>query len=190
MKTAIYVRCSTKHHNQDIENQLLQLTAFCQKQGYEITKVYSEYESGDADRKIFKEMFADASKRKFDMLLFWALDRFSREGVRQTLIYLQTLENYGITYKSFTEQFIDSAGIFKDVIISVLAVLSRQEKVRLQSRVQAGLERARSKGRIGGRPKLADEVIRKIQQLKQYGYSNRKIGRELKISNATVGQYV
>ncbi|MFY9309956.1 MAG: recombinase family protein [Bacteroidia bacterium] len=190
MKTALYVRCSTKHHNQDIENQILQLTAFCQKQGYEITKVYSDYESGDADRKGFNEMFANASKRKFDLLLFWSLDRFSREGVRKTLIHLQTLENYGITYKSFTEQFIDSAGIFKDVIVSILAVLSRQEKIKLQSRVVAGLEKARKQGRVGGRPKLADEVISKIQQLKQFGYSNRKISRELHISNTTVGQYV
>lgn len=190
MKTAIYVRCSTKHHNQDTENQLLQLNAFCEKQGYEITKVYSDYESGDADRKEFKQMFADASKRKFDLLLFWSLDRFSREGVRQTITHLQTLESYGITYKSYTEQFIDSTGIFKDVIISILATLARQEKIRVSERVKAGLQKAKLNGRTGGRPTLSAEVVKRMQEFKRMGFSNRRISRELNISNTTVGHYV
>ena len=150
---------------------------------------YSEYESGDGDRKAFKQMFADASKRKFDLLLFWSLDRFSREGVRQTITHLQTLESYGVIYKSFSEQYIDSTGIFKDVIISILATLARQEKIRCSERVKSGLEKAKKKGRTGGRPKLAEELIKQMQGLKQLGYSNRKISRELRISNTTVGQY-
>lgn len=190
MKTAIYVRCSTKHHSQDTENQLLQLNTFCQKQGYEITKVYTEYESGDGDRKEFKQMLADASKRKFDLLLFWSLDRFSREGVRQTINHLQVLESYGIVYKSYTEQYIDNSGIFKDVIISILATLARQEKVRLSERVKAGLQKAKLNGRTGGRPTLSAEVVKRMQEFKRMGFSNRRISRELNISNTTVGHYV
>jgi len=190
MKTAIYVRCSTKHHNQDTENQLIQLTTFAERQGYQIEKVYTEYDSGDADRKAFKEMFADASKRKFDLLLFWSLDRFSREGVRQTISHLQVLENYGIVYKSYTEQYIDNSGIFKDVIISILATLARQEKIRISERVKAGLNKAKLNGRTGGRPTLSDEVVTKIKEFKRLGFSNRRISRELSISNTTVGHYV
>jgi DNA invertase Pin-like site-specific DNA recombinase len=44
-----------------------------------------------ADRPDFEKMFEDASKRKFDLVLFWALDRFSREGVTETLNHLQRL---------------------------------------------------------------------------------------------------
>lgn len=190
MKTAIYVRCSTKHHNQDTENQLIQLRTFAERQGYEITQIYSDYESGDADRKEFKQMFSDASKRKYDLLLFWSLDRFSREGVRQTITHLQTLESYGITYKSYTEQYIDNSGIFKDVIISILATLARQEKIRISERVKAGLNKAKQNGRIGGRPTLSAEVINRIQEYKRLGFSNRRISRELSISNTTVGHYV
>ncbi len=51
-------------------------------------------------------------KRKFDMVLFYTLDRFSREGTRKTIFYLQTLEDYGVDYKSYTEQHIDSSGVF------------------------------------------------------------------------------
>ncbi len=190
MKTAIYVRCSTKHHNQDVENQLLQLNAFCEKQNHNVFKVYSDYESSASEnRSAFKAMLLDASKREFDLLLFWSLDRFSREGVRQTIGYLQILESYGVTYKSYSEQYIDSSGIFKDVIISILATLAKQEKVRLSQRVIAGLEKAKLKGRIGGRKKIDKEIVTKISALKNLGYSNRKIARELKISNNTVGAY-
>jgi DNA invertase Pin-like site-specific DNA recombinase len=191
MKTAIYVRCSTKHHNQDVENQLLQLKTFCERQGYSLYKVYSDYESGASEsRASFKAMFLDASKRKFDLLIFWSLDRFSREGVSQTINHLQTLESYGITYKSYSEQYIDSSGIFKDVIISMLATLAKQEKVRLSERVKAGLEKAKLKGRIGGRKKIDTSMVSKIKELKFLGYSNRRIGKELKISNNTVGVYI
>ena len=191
MKTAIYVRCSTKHHNQDVENQLLQLKAFCERQSWDVFKVYSDYESGSSEnRTAFKAMFSEASKRKFDQLLFWSLDRFSREGVRETISYLQTLESYGVTYKSYSEQYIDSSGIFKDIIISILATLAKQEKVRLSERVIAGLEKAKLKGRVGGRRKIDQTIVNKIKELKTLGYSNRKIARELSISNNTVGVYI
>ena len=191
MKTAIYVRCSTKHHNQDVENQLLQLNEFCSRQNYDVYKVYSDYESGGTEnRSAFKNMLVEASTHQFDLLLFWSLDRFSREGVRQTINYLQLLESYGITYKSYSEQYIDSSGIFKDVIISILATLAKQEKIRLSQRVIAGLEKAKLQGRVGGRKRIEEGVIIKIKELKKTGYSNRKIARELNLSNNTVGAYV
>ena len=46
--------------------------------------------------------------RAFDLVLFWSLDRFSREGVLGTLQYLQRLTSYGVDWKSYTEQYIDS----------------------------------------------------------------------------------
>ena len=55
------------------------------KQDWQIFDNYVDSESGStSDRPEFQRMFADASKRKFDLVLFWALDRFSREGVLDT----------------------------------------------------------------------------------------------------------
>jgi DNA invertase Pin-like site-specific DNA recombinase len=48
-------------------------------------------------------MFHDASQRRFDLVLFWSLDRLSREGVLQTLSYLNRLTGHGVGYRSFTE---------------------------------------------------------------------------------------
>jgi len=69
----------------------------------------------------FKAMFAATSRREFDCVLFWSLDRFSREGVLETLQCLQRLTSYGVAFKSFTEEYLDGTGMFRDAVISILA---------------------------------------------------------------------
>jgi DNA invertase Pin-like site-specific DNA recombinase len=186
MKVAIYARVSTRDKGQDTENQLVQLRDFASKQGWSITREYVDRETGSkSDREEFQAMFADASKRKFDLLLFWSLDRLSREGVLETLQHLDRLTSCGVSYKSFTEQYFDSCGIFKDAVISILATIAKQERVRLSERTKAGLAIARSKGRQLGRPRL-DVQPAEITRLKASGLSLRAIGRELNISDASV----
>lgn len=191
MKVGLYARVSTKTKGQDTENQLIQLREFCAKMDYTIFKEYVDHESGgNGNRENFQQLFIDAKKKKYELLLFWSLDRFSREGVRKTIFYLQELEDNGVTFKSYTEQYLDGTGLFKDAIISILASLANQEKIRLSERVTAGLFKARLKNRIGGQPRLCEEIQTKIKELKQLNYSNRKIARELKISPSSVGIYI
>jgi DNA invertase Pin-like site-specific DNA recombinase len=150
--TALYSRVSTKDKGQDPENQLLQLRRLCEAQGWEIVKEYVDRESGGkSDRAQFQTMLHDAAMRQFDLVLFWALDRFTREGTLATLTYLELLEGYRVRWRSFTEPWIDSAGPFRDVIISLLASLAKQERVRISERVRAGLARARKEGKTLGR---------------------------------------
>lgn len=74
----------------------------------------------ERDRPNFKRMFDAASRREFDLVLFCALDRFSREGVLPTLHHLQRLDGYGVAWRSYTEQYLDSTGVFKDAVISIM----------------------------------------------------------------------
>jgi DNA invertase Pin-like site-specific DNA recombinase len=186
MKVAVYARVSTKDRGQDTENQLAQLRDFAAKQGWHITREYIDRETGSkSDRAEFQSMFADASRRRFDLLLFWSLDRLSREGALETLQHLQRLTSYGVGYKSFTEQYLDSCGIFKDAVIGILAVIAKQERVRLSERTKAGIAVARSKGRQIGRPRLRTQPT-EIARLKAQGLSLRAIGRELGISEGSV----
>jgi DNA invertase Pin-like site-specific DNA recombinase len=186
MKIAIYARVSTKDKGQDSENQLVQLREFARKQDWQITREYVDRETGsNSDRAEFQAMFADASKRKFDLLLFWSLDRLSREGVLETLQHLNRLTAYGVGYKSYTEQYLDSCGIFKDAVIGILAVIAKQERVRLSERTKAGIAIARSKGRQIGRPKL-NVTYAEITRLRAQGLSLRAIGRELGCSEGSV----
>ena len=147
MKVAIYTRVSSRD-KQDPENQLRQLREFCAKQGWTIVHEYEDRATGKrADRDEFQQMFAAASRRQVDLVLFWALDRFSREGVFETLQHLQRLTSYGVGFRSFTEQYLDSCGMFRDAVIGILAAVAKQERIRLSERPIAGLERARAQGR-------------------------------------------
>jgi DNA invertase Pin-like site-specific DNA recombinase len=124
------------------------------------------------------------------MVLFFALDRFTREGTRKTIYYLQLLDDYGVMYKSYSEQFIDSSGIFRDVIIALLSTLAQQERLRISERVKAGLEKSRQQGRVGGRPPLNESTVMKIKKLKNLGMSVLAISKEMKISRNSVYHYL
>lgn len=190
MNIAIYSRVSTKDKGQDVENQLRQLREFCAKQGWPIVREFIDHASGKrSDREQFQAMFAAASRREFDMVLFWSLDRFSREGVYETLQYLQRLTAYGVGYRSFTEQYLDSCGLFKDAVISILATIAKQERVRLSERTVAGLQRARQQGRIGGRPRIVCDR-EKVAEMRRSGLSLGRIAAEMGISKTSVARMV
>jgi DNA invertase Pin-like site-specific DNA recombinase len=186
MKIAIYSRVSTL--KQDTENQLVQLREFAHKQGWEIIHEYVDYESGaKAERAEFQQMFTDASKRRFDLVLFWALDRLSREGVLETLQHLNRLTSYGVGFRSYTEQFFDSCGVFKDAIIAIMATLAKQERVKRSERTKAGLARVKAAGKTLGRPtKLNGHHTAEVARLRAQGHSLRAIGRTLGVSEGSV----
>src|SRR5262249_465851 len=100
---AIYARVS-KAQGQDTENQLPHLRAFCASSGWEIVSEYIDYATGKhADREQLQSMFTAASRREFDFLVTWALDRLSREGVAKTFEHIKLLRSYGVEFVSFTE---------------------------------------------------------------------------------------
>jgi DNA invertase Pin-like site-specific DNA recombinase len=129
-----------------------------------------------ADRPQFKRMFEDASRRKFDLVLFWALDRFTREGVLETLNHLQRLSAWGVGWRSYQEAYFDSCGPFKDVVVSLMATLAKQERLRISERTKAGLQRARRAGKTLGRPRV-DVDTAKLNHLRTSGMSLRQIAK-------------
>ena len=186
MRIAIYSRVSTS--TQDTQNQLTQLRAFAATQGWTVVREYVDVASGkNGDRQQFKALFAAASCREFESVLFWSLDRFSREGVFETLQYLQRLTASGVGYRSYSEQYLDSCGMFRDAVISILAVIAKQERVRLSERTLAGLATARSQGRVGGRPRVACDEQR-LLSLRSSGKSLATIAGELRMSKTTVAR--
>lgn len=193
MQAAIYARVSTKDGRQDVENQLRQLREYAHTQQWTIEQEYIDHASGKrSDREQLGQMLTGASRREFDVLLFWSLDRLSREGVLETLTYLQRLTQYGVHYRSFTEQYLDSTGIFREAVIGILAAVAKQERIRISERTIAGLQRAREQGRIGGRPKAEDDfkLVRRVDALRAEGKSIRQIAVIAAISPSTVQKLV
>lgn len=121
-------------------------------------------------------------------LSFWALDRFSREGTLKTLEYLQRLDSYGVAWKSFTEQYLDSTGMFRDAVIAILAghaTIAKQEHARLSERVVAGLRRAKREGKVLGRKRIILDR-EKVRSMHASGASVRAIAAQLGVSKSLV----
>lgn len=189
-RTVIYARVSTRDR-QEALNQLRILREECERDPQlELAGEYVDQESGGtADRTEFRRLFEDAHRRRFDLVLFWALDRFSREGALATLHHLQELESYGVGFRSYSERYLDSTGIFKEAIVALLATLAKQERLRLSDRVKAGMERARAQGKPISRPALDEKLRARIRKLAG-GKSQAAIARELGIGRATVQKYL
>ena len=183
MKCAIYARVSTKDKGQDPLNQVDKLREYCQKQGWEIAGEYIDFCSGKTgNRPQFKALFDAAYRKEFDVVLFWSLDRFSREGVLETLQHLQKLTSWNVSFKSFTEQFLDGTGAFRDAVLAILACIAKQERVRISERVLAGLDRAKAKGKRLGRPTVdrsKDKHADRIREMREDGESYQQIADQL-----------
>lgn len=187
-RIVLYARVSTKDKGQDTRNQLAQLRDFCARQDWTITHEYVDQASAKtADRPQFQELMAAASRHEYDLVLFWSLDRFSREGVLATLQHLQTLTSYGVGWKSFTEQYLDSCGVFRDAVLAILASVAKQERIRISERTVAGLQRARKQGRVGGRPRVVTDR-QKVAQLRAAGKSLGEIAASMGLSKSTVAR--
>jgi DNA invertase Pin-like site-specific DNA recombinase len=183
-RITVYGRVSTKDKGQDVENQLVQLREFAARQGWTITVEYIDQASAKTSKRPqFQAMLAAASRREFDLVLFWSLDRFSREGVLATLQDLERLSGYGVEWRSFTEQYLDSCGMFKDAVLSILATIAKQERVRISERTLAGLERAKRKGKVFGRRRVNVDPSR-VTEMRAAGKSFSEIASALRVSRS------
>lgn len=191
-RVAICARVSTK--DQHSENQLRQLREYCRASGHIVVREYIDHVSGRKninDRKQFELMFADAAKRQFDLVVFWALDRFSREGMRPTVAYLERLNSYGVAFHSYSEPYLNTDNeLVRDILLACLSALAKQEVIRLSDRTKAGMERARAAGARIGRPSLPRETAVQIAKLAKQGITTYRIAKDLGISYKTAMKYV
>jgi DNA invertase Pin-like site-specific DNA recombinase len=188
VNVALYARVSTRDKEQDNENQLAQLREFCRRNNWNIVHEFVDRTTGKhSDREQFRAMFAAASRREFDAIVTWALDRLSREGVAQTFEHIKTLLGYGVQYISHTEAHFRTTGPAGELMIAIAAWIAQQEHVRLSERTKAGLEKARKQGRIGGRPRLVVDRSR-LAELDSEGWTTREIGEEFGVSAASVSR--
>ncbi len=186
-RAGIYLRVSTK--GQETDNQLLQMQRFIEAQQWERRDFIDHVSGKTANRSQFQELFSAAAQREIDVVVFWSLDRFTREGALATLQHLERLGSYGVRFRSYTEPYLDSCGVWGDAIIAILGTIAKQERIRVSERVRAGLERARKNGtRTGqpiGRPRALfdrDEVV----ALRVQGLGWTQIGQKVGASVRTV----
>src|SRR5947208_9393987 len=108
-RAALYVRVSSD--DQKTANQEPQLRQWAKRLGLTVVKVYADTMSGARkDRPELTEALEGAHRREFDVLLIWALDRLSREGVEPVLKYLRRFEQAGVRVLSHQETWLDTRG--------------------------------------------------------------------------------
>src|SRR5215831_13745510 len=193
MRVAIYARVSTDDKGQDPESQLRQLREWCGRMGYPVVREYVEQENGGKGveyRKQLGTMFDGASRREFDLLLVWSLDRFSREGMAATVAHLQRLSSHGVAFRSFTEEHLSTENeLVRNILVAVLASLAKLEREKISARTKAGLERARANGKILGRPRFSDGDRAKLCTALDSGQSWHAVSIATKIPYSTVKKH-
>jgi DNA invertase Pin-like site-specific DNA recombinase len=187
MRCAIYARVSTKDKGQDVENQLIQQRRYATAQSWEVSE-FIDHETGKHSHRVqFQSLFAAASRREIDIVLVWALDRFTREGVAETFIHIKRLLDYGVQFESLTESHFRTTGAAGELMIAIAAWIAKQERVRISERTKAGLAVARSKGRIGGRrPKVFHRATAFSMRAQKPPMSWRKIASALNVAPSSL----
>lgn len=166
MKTAIYLRVSKSDESQNPTNQREPLLKMADSLGLEVIGEYVDMASGgNSNRPQFQQMLKDAKARKFNMILVWSLDRFSREGINNTLGYLEQLKKSGVALKSLQESWLDTSdeGVGQ-LLISIMAWVAKQERERISERTKAGLKIAKANGKLLGRRNGAKDKRKRSNQ--------------------------
>lgn len=175
IRAAIWARVSTDE--QETGNQLDALHRWARNRGMEITPhqwVLEESAWNGKHRKALDEALAAARLKEFDVLLIWALDRISREGVEETLATLRRFRERGVMVWSLQEPWTETADASQaELLTSILAWMAAQESKRRSERVRAAIERRKAEGTWTGRGK--DQGKRKAT-----GYAQAAREREAK----------
>jgi DNA invertase Pin-like site-specific DNA recombinase len=198
MKVCLYARVSLEEGNkedrryQEPENQLEPLREWAKRQGWEIIKEYVDRGSGaDSNRPNFKQMLTDAMLMRFNSILVWKLDRFSREPMFVAVGRIDKLRQRGVGIKSLTESWLDTGkeNPMADLTLSIMSWAGSEERRKISERTKAGIQRRRNIGQWkGGRPKknITEEQIKEARELLDKGKSIVYIQRRLDVSRNTL----
>jgi DNA invertase Pin-like site-specific DNA recombinase len=151
---AIYSRVSTD--SQTTENQERELREIATRMGWSIAKVYrDEGVSGAksrAERPAFNALWKDATRRRFDMVMAWSVDRLGR-SLQDLVAFLSELHALGIDLY-LHQQGVDTTTPAGKALFQMMGVFAEFERAMIRERVKSGLERAKAQGKILGRPPI------------------------------------
>jgi putative DNA-invertase from lambdoid prophage Rac len=151
-KVVVYLRVSTAE--QSTENQLPALRQWVLDRGYELVHVYQEQESAwrAGHQEQLARLVGELSRKRVDIVLVWALDRLTREGIARIFQLISQFKNRGVQVMSYSESWTEQSGPLADLLFAITAWVAEFESKRQSERTRAGLARARAAGKSLGRP--------------------------------------
>ena len=179
-----YARISTKGQHLDLQIDALK------KAGCE--KIYKDIISGSlSNRPALDQLLNDVNKN--DVIVIWKLDRLGR-SLKNLVDLINTLNAKGVGLKSVNDP-VDTTTAQGRLIFNIFGSLAEFERELIKERTIAGLEAAREKGKIGGRPKGLTKKAQNIALTAEYLYIEGKLSvneilEQLGIGRATLYRYL
>ncbi len=189
-RAAIYIRVSTD--GQTVENQRLELEQAAERAGWEIFGIYDDNGVSGAktreQREAFNRLCKDATRRQFDVVMSWSVDRLGR-SLQDLVGFLSELHAVGVDLY-LHQQGIDTTTPAGKAMFQMMGVFAEFERSMIQERVKAGLNRAKAQGKVLGRPKVTQKVEKAVLAARTEGTGKRKIARQLGIGVSTVNRII
>lgn len=143
-KVAIYSRVSTEEQAKEglsVDAQIEKCKSFCDARGWEIFKIYKDagFSAGTLKRPALELLLRDANEKKFDIILVYKIDRFSR-NLKDLITILEDLKTKKINFTSVTEQ-IDTTSAMGEAFFQIIGVFAQLERGMVKERVQLSFDR-------------------------------------------------
>ncbi len=195
MAVKAYVRCSTNESKQDLDRQVRDIQASCGKDTH--IDFYKEFEHGDsAVKKELNKLFEEAQAG--DTIITTEVSRLSRSTkqlceiidlVKEKSLCLQILGSITIDCRDgkidpMTEAFLTMAGVFAQLELSMI-----------RERVKSGMENAKAKGKVIGRPVLTRDSLPDVFYKHYPLYAGKQINKKefaslIGVSRPTLDKYL
>lgn len=157
-RVAFYFRVSTT--GQTIDNQRLALQKVATAAGWEVVGEYVDDgisgAKGRDKRPSFDRMLKDATRRRFDMVAAWSVDRLGR-SLQDLVSFLGEIRAAGVDL-FLEQQGLDTSTPAGRAMFGMAGVFAEFERSMIVERVNAGLARARAQGKTLGRPRSTDDA--------------------------------
>jgi DNA invertase Pin-like site-specific DNA recombinase len=184
---ALYLRVSTKK-GQTVANQRRDLEAVAERSGWRVVATYEDAgisgAKGRDKRPGFDRLLRDATRRQFDLIAAWSVDRLGR-SLQDLVASLSELHALGIDLY-LHQQAVDTTTPAGKALFQMMGVFAEFEREIIRERVRAGLARAKASGTKLGRRPVATAVEERIRALRGKGLGMLRIGRELGIGTSVV----
>jgi DNA invertase Pin-like site-specific DNA recombinase len=175
-----YVRVSTSDDRQSTDLQRDALMSA----GVDERSIHEDRASGARDDRPGLKLCLEFV-RTGDVLIVWKLDRLGR-SLSHLIEIVRGLRARGVGFRSLTES-IDTTTAMGEFLFHIFGALAQYERSLIKERVLAGLEAARSRGRVGGRPRKLDaERIDAARSLIKNGLTVSGAARSVGVPRSTL----
>jgi DNA invertase Pin-like site-specific DNA recombinase len=179
-RVALYLRVSTNNGHQTTENQLRELTAIAKAAGWKIVATFEDKISGAKGRDKrpgLDALMKAATKREFDMVAAWSVDRLGRSLQHLVQLFAE-FQSLGVDLY-LHQQHVDSSTPSGRALLQMSGVFAEFERAILLERIGAGLARAKAQGKQLGRPRAKGASDAAILKLRSKGLGMDAIRKQL-----------